>query len=895
MDELAHHTQDHHLHVIAPPGSGKTILGLEVARRLNRPTLILTPTISIRNQWIQRFTECFLPAGQPVDWISRSVKEPRFLTVATYQSLYAACSGLEEVLVEAETQETESEKNLALIQDKKTLYQECAAKLLKDFKALGIETLVVDEAHHLQNEWWKSLDWLRKQLGQHVVVALTATPPYDVTGNEWKRYTELCGAVDAEITVPELVVEGDLCPHQDYVYFSLPSAKEAEKLRVFHQRIGAFFEEITRSAALTDALASHRFFVQPQDHLESIYENPAYYSSLLIYLHATDKEIPISYLEIIGNEAYTIPPLSFEWLEILLTHWMYKDNASLPAHEKLMGELERKLKNCGALDHRKISFRDNEKTRSLLSSSISKLNSIVEIAELEYQGLQDKLRMVVLTDFIRKEMIPRDHFETLEVNKMGVFPIFETLRRTGSGLKLGVLTGSFVIIPRASLSLFQQIISEYHAENESIETEPLKHESAYLLVKAEDRMRHHLVHLVTVLFERGGIQVLIGTKSLLGEGWDAPCINALIIASFVGSYVSSNQMRGRAIRTDQNHPQKTGNIWHLVCVDPDADNGGQDLDMLQRRFKSFTGLSFGEKASIENGIGRLNIPLSDLTENRIGDLNETMKSHALERDRLKQQWTEALQGGKGLIEAIKIPYLREEQEKYGQRKVFHFRNTTRYAFYEATLGLGYFAIEYSFNFLRQLHLSPSENLQKVVQAFLIGFGVYYGPKLYRAFRLYLKHGAIEKQVAHIGLALLETLLQEKLLQTSAAELSVWSEHDGNGTVYCHLKGGSSYEQSLFNRAMQEILGNVDNPRYLLIRKNHLFDMIRQQDYHAVPQLIGNRKASAELFAAQWQAMVGDCELVYTRSPEGRKVLLTARVHSLSAAFQQKTEQLSRWE
>jgi hypothetical protein len=34
----------------------------------------------------------------------------------------------------------------------------------------------------------------------------------------------------------------------------------------------------------------------------------------------------------------------------------------------------------------------------------------------------------------------------------------------------------------------------------------------------------------------------MATKSLLGEGWDAPCINALMLAGFVGSFVLSNQM-----------------------------------------------------------------------------------------------------------------------------------------------------------------------------------------------------------------------------------------------------------------------------------------------------------------------------------------------------------------
>ena len=70
------------------------------------------------------------------------------------------------------------------------------------------------------------------------------------------------------------------------------------------------------------------------------------------------------------------------------------------------------------------------------------------------------------------------------------------------------------------------------------------------------------------LLKQGKINVLVGTKSLLGEGWDSPCINSLIMASFIGSYVLSNQMRGRAIRTDKNDPNKKSNVWHLVCLDP---------------------------------------------------------------------------------------------------------------------------------------------------------------------------------------------------------------------------------------------------------------------------------------------------------------------------------------
>ncbi|MGY0035242.1 DEAD/DEAH box helicase [Pedobacter sp. NJ-S-72] len=114
FDKLDQYLTDGHLHVIAPPGSGKTILGLEVALRLNKAVLILAPTIAIRGQWIQRFSELFLQSDQRPDWISIDIRKPGFMTVVTYQALHAACNNLRinEPEIEAEEEieeEVESE------------------------------------------------------------------------------------------------------------------------------------------------------------------------------------------------------------------------------------------------------------------------------------------------------------------------------------------------------------------------------------------------------------------------------------------------------------------------------------------------------------------------------------------------------------------------------------------------------------------------------------------------------------------------------------------------------------------------------------------------------------------------------------------------------------------
>ena len=48
LDEAAAYLADGRIHIVAAPGSGKTVLGLELIRRTGAPTLILSPTVTVR-------------------------------------------------------------------------------------------------------------------------------------------------------------------------------------------------------------------------------------------------------------------------------------------------------------------------------------------------------------------------------------------------------------------------------------------------------------------------------------------------------------------------------------------------------------------------------------------------------------------------------------------------------------------------------------------------------------------------------------------------------------------------------------------------------------------------------------------------------------------------------
>src|SRR5262249_49628298 len=43
-------------HIVAPPGSGKTVVGLAIVRRLGVPALVLAPTATIQQQWSDKLT-----------------------------------------------------------------------------------------------------------------------------------------------------------------------------------------------------------------------------------------------------------------------------------------------------------------------------------------------------------------------------------------------------------------------------------------------------------------------------------------------------------------------------------------------------------------------------------------------------------------------------------------------------------------------------------------------------------------------------------------------------------------------------------------------------------------------------------------------------------------------
>ena len=91
LDSADLYLSDGKINIVAAPGSGKTILGLELIRRLGKPCIILSPTTTIREQWCERFNESFLPDGYNIDeYVNYDLNEIVLINSITYQALYSA-------------------------------------------------------------------------------------------------------------------------------------------------------------------------------------------------------------------------------------------------------------------------------------------------------------------------------------------------------------------------------------------------------------------------------------------------------------------------------------------------------------------------------------------------------------------------------------------------------------------------------------------------------------------------------------------------------------------------------------------------------------------------------------------------------------------------------------
>ena len=853
LDEVEKHIKDKKIHIVAAPGSGKTVLGLELARYLNNPVLFLAPTITIKNQWIDRFVTSFTDYKEVPDFISSDIYDLKFFNVATYQALHYAYK--KRKIKEELDEDTDDVIKENLEQKEQEVIK--TYDIVEKLKENKITTIVLDEAHHLKSDWWDSLRKVIEELGNVNVISLTATPPYDSNQSEWKKYLSLCGEIDAEVSVPELVKVNNLCPHQDYIYFNMLDELEKEELKKYEEDLNVELNNIKNNEILKEAILNHKYIKTPYESEEELLDNVEYYSSMLIYLKNAGVKIPKENIKILGGSTDNIPQINIDWIEILIKNILQSDRKSYVEYEEEIEKIESSLKKLGIIEKNEIAFKDNKKLQKYFINSKGKLDSISKIYKIESDSLKENLRMVVLTDYIRKEYIETENTDSI-VNKMGVFPIFNKLIKDYGNINMAILTGQIFVIPKSVKENLYGLLVAHEIDDTKVKFEELSINSEYLIVKMPDGLKNKVMNLICKLFSNGLLNVIVGTKSLLGEGWDEPSINTLVLASFVGSFMLSNQMRGRAIRINSKEPKKAANIWHLVCVTDDkTELSNPDLDLLIRRFRSFCGLNYTNNI-VTYGINRVGLdnvmpPFSDMKVERI---NKMMEEKACDRDAMYNAWQDAVANAnhKTIIQSS-VNMSAEEKPK----KVWFVSKN--------------FIIAVVI-FILVLILSMFTKIPvifKIAEAIL---GIYVIVKSIKIF----KNSKSENMLKNVGVVTLNSLIRCGFIKTSRSKIKLNINKNGNN-ISCNLTGVDTKEANIFTTCIEEIFSKTENQRYIIARLDKNLKEIN--DYYNVPSILSTNKELAEVFSKYFKQKIGEHDLVYTRTADGRKMLLKARMKNMN--------------
>lgn len=591
-------------------------------------------------------------------------------------------------------------------------------------------------------------------------------------------------------------------------------------------------------------------------------------------MHAKGQKVPRKLIKLLCPGG-RLPLFKIQFAEIAFEFII--NNPDIFSEETALN-LKRVLSQHGLIQRRKVRLVSNDRIKRSLISSMGKLNSIVNIVDTEARVLGQSLRMLILTDYIKKDLLKIVGTDQA-IDTMGTVPIFEAIRRhTQSQLKVAVLSGTLVIIPSTVIEDVKDIAA---SKNIAISVKPVGDKNySELLFQSSNKGK---VAVMTEAFQQGLIHVLIGTKSLLGEGWDSPCINSLILASFVGSFVLSNQMRGRAIRTYARNPKKVSNIWHLVTVEPtflsiadllknlynpDMYNKehivSEDYKMLVRRFECFIAPSY-DGSMIENGIGRINIIKPPYDKKGIEHINQQMRAQSADRAALAQQWQNALNS----IGHTEIAHVNELPKKVLPTR-FVFINW----FNVMLLNLAFIIL------IRNLVISVFSSANFTVLLVHVVIVAVISYLLFTGYSKLIRYISPKRTIKTLGNCVLKSLKEIDEIESQHAKLHIHA-NKSNTLISCMLRNATTHEKNVFAGAMSELLTSINNPRYVLIKRRR-FLVLSWKDYshsYACPALLAVKKETVNILGKHLRQTTGKFDLIYTRSEAGRKALLRCRKHS----------------
>ena len=508
--------------------------------------------------------------------------------------------------------------------------------LVATLRDAGPIVLVLDECHHLLEVWGRLLGELLEQLPDAVVLGLTATPPETMTKEQAALVAELFGEVVFETSIPAVVREGDLAPFAELAWLTVPTAAESEWLASEATR---FRELVTQ---LTDptfgsvpflAWLDARFRSAEAPWPELARREPELCSAALRMHHAGLLALPDL---AVPTEEHRHDPTADDWV-LLVGDWQSRhlSRSGDPRDQQVVDAVRRALPAVGYVATKRGIRRGRSPVDRVLARSEAKTTATVAIVSAEHLNLGDRLRTLVLCDHERASAtLPVDLRGVLDQESGSAHAVLAALLADPATATLDPLlvTGRTVAGSPRTLAALRDAA----ADHPGLRIEPLTDEIATLVGSWSSR---HWVRVVTRFFEAGGTRVLVGTRGLLGEGWDARRVTGLVDLTAVTTSTAVVQTRGRALRTDPSWPEKVALTWSVVCVSDAHPKGGNDWDRLVRKHSGFYGVD--ERGDVVDGVAHLDPAFSAFAPPPVAEfdaVNARMVVRSEDREAIRAAW-----------------------------------------------------------------------------------------------------------------------------------------------------------------------------------------------------------------------------------------------------------------
>ncbi|MCA9291704.1 MAG: DEAD/DEAH box helicase family protein [Phycisphaerales bacterium] len=893
------------LHVVAPPGSGKTVLGLYVwAHLVQRPVVVFSPTSAIQSQWAARLD---LFSVDDPDHVSTDPHAPALFNSFTYQALTrpgtggadlddAAVDRWRERLIESGEANDDDEaiawiedlrqRNPSYFETRLATYRKSARDdrargggamdtlddrtrlALVALRERGVGLLIFDECHHLLGHWGRVLAEVADMLDDPVVLGLTATPP-DMRGihaDDAARYGTFFGDVDYEVPVPALVRDRNLAPYQDLAYIVRPEPEEVRYLSETDAAFNTIVAELESPRETDDRdddgdgaddaaparvapmpewiasqLASYRIVDQPQKDWTTFVRRDRGLADLgRLYLHRRAEALP--------EGVPPIPPLllaqdvpRLEGLVTVLDRYI-RHGLRRSAHEA-----DRDLANRAIARLRLLGLQVTETgtqacaapVTRVLAYAKAKTRALVTVLRAESAVLGDALRAVVVCDYEKTSTRVAELKGVLDPDAGAAIAAFRAICADDVTDILNpiLVTGSTVLVDDDLVDRFVTEATAWIAEHGfdvALETDA---EDGFSVVRGRGGQwtPRLYVRLITELFQRGVTRCLVGTRGLLGEGWDANKINVLVDLTTATTSVTVNQLRGRSIRLDPDDPEKIADNWDIICVAGEFTKGLDDYRRFMDKHRTLYGAT--DDGAIERGVGHVHAAFTAMqpedVEGAMPLINEEMLSRVGRRAEGRERWK------------LGTPFRGETQR---------------------TL---------------EVKLARAPTAQE--------FPAFGGTQPWNEHTL----------VQAIARATLDALREAQLIAPGG---TLGSGVRSGGYVRVFLDRASEADAALLVESIEETLAPLERPRYVIPRfvaierdtwmSRILPDIIgrylrkRTRQWamlHAVPSALAKHKDLVAIFQRAWNRHVSPGEAVYAHHGKGETLLERARQQGLEPA------------